>query len=164
MLEGQDMAGKTVLELGSGVGLAGVAAARVGARVTLTDYETDALLFARYNAIMNLPVEAFQRRVRCVPMDWRVPDIGVKFEVIIGADIVYERKNFVPILSLLQSYLLPGGRALLTEPDRTIGQAFLAAAQEYPFSVHHAYSATVRDGKTFRISRILLRHEPFQTT
>ncbi|RPH37806.1 methyltransferase type 12 [bacterium] len=164
LLEECDVAGQTVLELGSGVGLAGIAAARAGAQVTLTDYETDALLFARYNALMNLPADAFRNRIRCVPMDWRAPDTGATFGVIIGADIVYERRNFVPILSLLQSHLLPGGRALLTEPDRAVGQAFLAAAEEYPFSLHHSYSAVVRDGKTYRISRILLHYEPVQTT
>ena len=164
LLEQKDMAGKSVLELGAGVGLAGVAAARAGAQVTLTDYESDALLFARYNAMINLPAGAFQQRVQCVPMDWRTPDIGAKFDVIIGADIVYEPKNFVPILSLLQSHLVPGGCALLTEPDRTVGQAFLTAVREYPFSLDHAYSSVRREGKTFRISRILLKYEPVQKT
>ncbi len=163
-LAGAEMlAGKKVLELGSGVGLAGIAAARAGAQVTMTDYETDALLFARYNALNNLPADASQRQVRIVPMDWRVPDVDAGFDIIIGADIVYDRKNFLPILSLLQSHLIPGGRALLTEPDRAVGRAFLAAVRDYPFSMRHTCSDVVRDGKTFRISRILLTYEPAET-
>src|SRR5512140_2902900 len=125
----REMAGKSVLELGSGVGLAGIAAARAGAQVMLTDYETDALLFARYNALMNLPAGTFHSRVRCLSMDWRAPELDEQFDVIVGADIVYERRNFLPVLSLLQRHLRPGGCALLTEPDRTVGQAFLAAVQ-----------------------------------
>ena len=156
LMEGDGIAGKNVLELGSGVGLAGIAAARAGARVTMTDYETDALLFARYNALMNLPADTFHNRVRCLPMDWRAPDVDERFDVIIGADIVYEQKIFSHVLSLLQTHLHPGGRALLTEPDRTVGQAFLAAAREHPFRVHHSYSSVVRGGKVYRISRILL--------
>lgn len=152
----REMAGKSVLELGSGVGLAGIAAARAGARVMLTDYETDALLFARYNALMNLPAGAFRGRVRCLPMDWRAPDVDEQFDVIIGADIVYERRNFLPVLSLMQTHLRPGGCALLTEPDRTVGQVFLAAAKEFPFSVDHAYSLVTRDGRALRISRFVL--------
>lgn len=159
----ESLAGEKVLELGSGVGLAGIAAARAGAQVTMTDYETDALLFARYNALRNLPADALQRQVRFVPMDWRAPDVDAGFDIIIGADIVYERKNFLPILSLLQSHLVPGGRALLTEPDRAVGRAFLAAVRDYPFSVHHICTGVVRDGKTFRISRILLQYEPSET-
>ena len=156
--EGQNLAGRRLLELGTGLGLAGIAAARSGASVTLTDYETDALLFARYNALSNLSEEIVRQRVRCVPVDWRAPDIGGKFDVIIGADIVYDRKNFDPILTLLQSHLAPGGGALLTEPDRAIGQAFLAAARDYPFTVETGYSPVVRDGKMYRITRIMMRH------
>jgi predicted nicotinamide N-methyase len=163
VLEEQGVAGRSVLELGAGVGLAGIAAARAGAKVTLTDYETDSLLFARYNALRNLPVDVCQRRVRCVPMDWRAPTIRGQFDLIIGADIVYERRNFDPILTLLQSYLAPGGRALLTEPDRAIGQAFLAAAREYPLLLDHSYSSVARDGKTFRISRLTIQHDKART-
>ena len=47
--------GKRVLELGCGLGLSGIAAAAAGARVTMTDYDEDALLFARFNAALNLP-------------------------------------------------------------------------------------------------------------
>jgi predicted nicotinamide N-methyase len=163
LLEEQSVAGKNVLELGCGMGLAGIAAARAGARVMLTDYETDALLFARYNAMKNLPPDVFQDRIRCVPMDWRSPDIGERFDLILGADIVYERRNFLPVLALLQSHLLPGGCALLTEPDRTVGQVFLAAARKFPFSVEQSFSEVMREGKGIRISRVLLRYEPIQT-
>jgi predicted nicotinamide N-methyase len=145
-----------VLELGSGLGLAGIAAACAGACVTLTDYETDALLFARYNALMNLPAGLFQNRVRCLPMDWRSPGIAMKFDVIIGADIVYERRNFSPVLALLQAHLHPGGRAVLAGPDRAIGRAFLGAARDADLSVHQSCSAVGRDRKSHRISRILL--------
>lgn len=154
-LEG--MAGKSVLELGSGVGLAGIAAARAGARVMLTDYETDALLFSRYNALTNLPADTFHRRVRCLPMDWRAPDVNEQFDLIVGADIVYERRNFLPILSLLQTHLVPGGSALLTEPDRSVGQVFLTAAHGCSFRVDHAFSSVTRGGKMYRISRMILR-------
>jgi predicted nicotinamide N-methyase len=155
--ERKELAGKHVLELGSGIGLAGIAAARAGAEVVLTDYETDALLFARHNALMNLPAGAFQCRVRCVPMDWRAPDIVGSFDVIIGADIVYERRNFSPVLSLLRKYLAPGGRALLTEPDRAVGQQFLTAARNFPFAVQQSYSTVERDGNMFKVSRMLMR-------
>ncbi len=156
MLEERAINGKAVLELGSGVGLAGIAAARAGARVMLTDYEPDALLFARYNAARNLPDEARRHRVRFVPMDWRAPNLNLKFDMIIGADIVYERRNFDPILSLLQSHLLPGGQVLLTEPDRTIGQAFLTAARGTSFAVSQSFSTVDRESKKYRISRVLM--------
>lgn len=156
LLQEEKIAGKSVLELGSGLGLAGIAAARAGAQVTMTDYETDALLFARYNALRNLPADTPGHRVDCMPMDWRVPNIAGKFDVIIGADIVYERRNFSPVLSLLQAHLAPGGRALLTEPDRTVGTEFLDAARERGFLVQRSYSTVRRNEREQRISRAIL--------
>jgi predicted nicotinamide N-methyase len=162
LLEGKQRDGQTVLELGCGIGLAGIAAARAGAHVTLTDYETDALHFARHNALMNLPPRVFESRVRCLPLDWRVPGLDEKFDLIIGADIVYERRNFAPVLALLKTCLHPGGCALFTEPDRTIGQAFLAEARELRFAVHQSFSTRWREAKEIRISRMVLSYESFQ--
>ena len=46
ILQDPSFRGAALLELGCGVGLAGIAAARAGAQVTMTDYDDDALLFA----------------------------------------------------------------------------------------------------------------------
>ncbi len=93
-------AGTRVLELGCGLGLAGIAAARAGATVTLTDIDPDALLFAAENTALNL--EPGQReRVTISPMDWRAPGPQAQFDLVIGADIVYERRFFEPLLAML---------------------------------------------------------------
>lgn len=50
-----------VLELGCGVGLVGLVAASRGYRVTLSDYDEDALAFAAENARRNqIPIEALR--------------------------------------------------------------------------------------------------------
>ncbi len=121
------LAGKAILELGCGLGLAGIAAAQAGATVVMTDYEEDALAFARFNALVNLDAEQRSRvSFRC--MDWRDAGNPGEFDVIVGADIVYERANFEPLLSLAARLLNPGGVFLITDPQRDIGRDFIRAA------------------------------------
>lgn len=114
--------GSGVLELGCGLGLAGIAAAMAGASVTFTDYEQDALLFAQYNASLNLPGGMPSGSFRI--FDWRVPaDLG-HFRCILGADLLYEERNFVPLMNVLDSHLDKGGVALFTDPGRTVAEEF----------------------------------------
>ena len=70
ILSDDAVAGLSVLELGCGLGLAGIAAAKAGAHVTLTDYDEDALMFARWNALTNLGAST-AGRIRICSMDWR---------------------------------------------------------------------------------------------
>jgi len=137
------LAGKRLLDLGCGLGLTGIAAAQAGGTVVMTDCEEDALEFARFNAEANLDAGELSRvTFRC--MDWRSAEITEEFDLILGADIVYERKNFEPLLSLARRLLGPGGVFLLTDPDREIGRDFIRAAvaggfsvTEHPFPVNH---------------------------
>jgi predicted nicotinamide N-methyase len=131
--------GMRVLELGCGLGLAGAAAAAAGAYVTLTDYEEDALLFARWSVLMSLPPEvAAATTVRL--LDWRSPPALEPFPLVLGADLLYERRFHAPLLSCITALLAPGGTALLADPGRGIAGEFLnlAAAQGYSLATTSA--------------------------
>jgi SAM-dependent methyltransferase len=67
-------------------------------------------------------------------MDWRNAEIPETFDVIMGADIAYERTNFEPLLALVRRLLRPGGTFLLTDPDRDIGRDFIRLAGSAGFS------------------------------
>src|SRR5437763_3954929 len=92
--------GLSVLDLGCGMGLAGTVAARLGMRVLFADREAPALLFARLNS---LPDAA---RIRTRRLNWRTDRLPERFDLIIGADILYERQQW--------DYLDPFWRAHLT--------------------------------------------------
>lgn len=127
--------GERVLDLGCGLGLAGIAAAAAGGIVTLTDYELDALLFARYNALVNLSSEVVRTGLFFRHLDWREP-LGLdRYDTIIGADILYERKTFLPLVDLFRVALRPGGRVILTDPGRSIGNDFITFAAGVGFTV-----------------------------
>ena len=112
--EALDRAG-TILELGCGVGLASLAIkARGGEPIASAhDHEPDALRFARWNAERN-----GLGRLATLELDWRsVPDT-LRASLVVGADVLYERRNAVAIAELLPKVLVPGGEALLADPRR----------------------------------------------
>jgi predicted nicotinamide N-methyase len=111
-----------VLELGCGIGVAGVAAATAGLMVHACDYEPDALAFAAYNAALNRVAHRMAFRL----LDWRTPDLNRQYPVVLGADIVYERPDHQPIADLLRDTLPPGGTFLLGDPDRRPARDFVA--------------------------------------
>lgn len=148
--------GKLVLELGCGLGLAGIAAARAGATALLTDYEEDALLFARYNALRNVP----ERTPAVLLFDWRQPRVPGKFDLLLGADILYERRHFLPLLEAFRVLLAPGGAAVLTDPDRSTGEPFARLAQEWGYSVACDRSLVEHHARRLSVTRFELRSLP----
>jgi predicted nicotinamide N-methyase len=147
LLRGPSLGGHSILELGCGLGLSGIAAAMTGGRVTLTDYESDALLFARWNMLHNLGSARERERVRFALLDWRAPDLHRRYDVILGADIVYERLDFPPLLRLIDEALAPDGVAFFGDPGRTIGDDFLRAAAAAGFRVTRSVHPVRRHGR-----------------
>lgn len=112
---GRNLAGLETLELGSGMGLAGVAAALRGAEVLFSDYEPDALAFSRVNHGLNLGRPGMTRL-----FDWRDPPRKLSARLVIASDVLYEKRFLDPFLTTLGRLLVPGGMALVAEPGRKI--------------------------------------------
>jgi predicted nicotinamide N-methyase len=136
-----DLAGQWVLELGCGLGLVGVAAALRGARVLCTDYEPAALAFARHNARRNAC-----RRVRFRLMDWRRPTLSRRYACILASDVIYEARNFQPLVMLLRRYLARGGRAVFSEPGRLNAEPFFTLLRQWGFTYRKTLQPLEWDG------------------
>jgi predicted nicotinamide N-methyase len=108
-----------VLEVGCGLGLAGIAGLARGLRVTFSDVDETALKFAADNARLN-GFPDFRTR----PLDFRCPPEDVKYPVVIGSDLMYEERLVDPLVGLLRAVLAPGGVCLITDPDRTPARVF----------------------------------------
>jgi predicted nicotinamide N-methyase len=116
VVSARDVSDLTVLELGCGLGLPSLVAARGGARVLATDWADDALVLLGVNAMRNgLAVET--RR-----FDWREPGELGTFELVLAADVLYERR-YVDVLAGLLPRL--GGEVLLADPGRPFLRPFL---------------------------------------
>jgi hypothetical protein len=56
-------------------------------------------------------------------MDWRAPAFKPgMFDIIIGGDIVYERRFLEPLKTFFHHCLAPGGRIWLAEPVRSVSR------------------------------------------
>lgn len=113
--------GKTVLELGAGVGLPGMVAQALGAKVTQTDYQADALNLARINAYRN-GVEG----ISYLFADWREFSPVETYDMVIGSDVLYERTLHADVARILRGVLAPGGTFLLADPLRPQAVKFMS--------------------------------------
>jgi predicted nicotinamide N-methyase len=116
--------GASALEIGCGLGLAGLAALRAGLRVTFSDYDDGPLDFVRRSARANGfdPASFTTRR-----LDWRDPP-DERFGVILGADVLYEHRLVPLVVGVLARLLAPGGLALVADPYRVSAEGFPPAA------------------------------------
>jgi predicted nicotinamide N-methyase len=116
----EDLAGSRVLELGAGLGLPSLAAALRGADVLATDWAEEAIALLRENAAAN-GIALRAERVR-----WDEPAVllaRAPWDVVLGADLLYEERNAMLLLDLLPRL---GGDVLLADPGRPAAAAFLA--------------------------------------
>jgi predicted nicotinamide N-methyase len=121
-LDGAALDGVRAVELGCGLGAPSIAAARAGARVLATDESEEALALLRRNARLN-GVELETARV-----DWAAPAELVSrapFDLVLAADVLYERAAVAQLLSLLPR-LAP--RAWIADPGRPAADPFLEQA------------------------------------
>lgn len=137
------IAGKRVLELGAGLGVPGLAAARAGARVVVTDWYAEALDFVQSSARLNgLTLETRH-------LDWRYPPDDEQFDYILGADLVYERRSHAPILACAAKLLAPSGKLLVSDPERLPGQLFIETAQAEGWHCSATRQVVAWDGAAF---------------
>lgn len=111
--------GQTVLEIGCGLGIPGMVAAKLTQQVLMTDYMEDALFFTQLNCMTNLG-----RVPHCKKMDWRQLDDLEPFDFILASDVVYEKRYFWPLTDLFKTLLQPDGKILLAEPNRSVAREF----------------------------------------
>jgi predicted nicotinamide N-methyase len=130
--------GKRVIEVGCGLGLAGISAALAGARsVVVADREVFALrcslLAARANGLFPTPLDADGAPpappaasgggagfgvLSALELDWHAPppELEGAFDVVLCADVLYEGSAAEPVAALAQKLLAPGGLLLLADP------------------------------------------------
>jgi len=118
----RDVSGLRVVELGCGLALPSLAAAAGGANVLATDWAPDAIELVRENARRNkLDLDAEVVR-------WSEPRVLVErapWDLVLAADVLYERRNLDELLALLPRL---AAAVLLAEPGRPHAQAFFDRA------------------------------------
>ncbi|MFN3921176.1 MAG: class I SAM-dependent methyltransferase [Caldimicrobium sp.] len=96
-----------ILEIGAGLGIPSLVASAFGHKVLATDIEELPLKFLEKSAKENgLSIEVQK-------LDLLNPKLIKKFDVIMGAELVFKKKFYEPLLSLFINYLKPEGTILL---------------------------------------------------
>jgi predicted nicotinamide N-methyase len=129
------LAGLRVVELGCGLGLPSLVAARAGAAVLATDRDPEALELVERNANGN------GIRVETACVDWDAADELVSrgpFDLVLAADVLYERAAVAQLLTLLPRL---GDEVWLADPGRPAAGAFVEEARR-----RWSVATSVRDG------------------
>jgi predicted nicotinamide N-methyase len=122
----RSLRGKRTLELGCGLGLPSIAAARAGGRVLATDWSADAVLATAANAQRN------DVRVETLECSWAAPDALIErgpWDLVLGSDLLYERRNGSLLLGLLPRLVDERGLVLIADPQRAAAATFLEHAE-----------------------------------
>lgn len=110
------LAGKSILEIGCGLGLASLICKSRGADITASDYHPLAGEFLAHNTALNhLNPIAFHQA------DWGAegsPSPLGRFDLIIGSDILYERQHPAQVAAFLALHANPTAEVVFTDPGR----------------------------------------------
>jgi predicted nicotinamide N-methyase len=116
----RSLRGARVLELGCGLGLPSLAAALAGGRVLATDWSAQAVEAVRLNAERN------QLTLETLVCAWQEPDDLLArgpWDLVLAADVLYERRNVAALLDLLTRL---GCETWLADPGRAPADTLLA--------------------------------------
>lgn len=108
----ESVAGRTVLDLGCGNGLAALAAAQIGARGIANDVDPLALVAVEMNAAAN------GLRVQTLAGDLTRAALELPAELILVGDLCYERGTAARLLDWLRARVREGRVVWLAEPGR----------------------------------------------
>lgn len=113
------VAGRTVLDVGSGLGLTAVAASLAGASAVLaTDREPDALRYVEANALEN-GASLEVAKLDWGSIDWGRAGTAAPFDAPFGAavcsDVLYDEESPRVLAALLTACVAPGGLVLVAD-------------------------------------------------
>lgn len=134
--------GGKLLELGCGAGYVCAAAAARGFEVMATDYYAEALEFTEVNLARNNLPPAATRLV-----DWRnfPTDLG-QFDLVVAADVLYEKDYPALVASAIEISLKPSGLALVADPGRRGAVPFEHECRHRRLSFHRVQQAPYHNG------------------
>lgn len=122
--------GQRVIELGCGLGLPSILCAKLGAEVTATDFHPGNEQWLQHNATINRAKLNYQQ------LDWNTfvaadPDLPLApAPLIIGSDLIYERKHIAALVCAINALSLPNGNVIIADPGRDHLQLFASAMKK----------------------------------
>ncbi len=137
--------GIEVLDLGCGLGLAGVAAGLCGSSVTFADYAPECFAFveasARHHGLKNWQLRE---------VDFCHDRLPTSYDLVLAADVVYEPESYRPLAEFLDAQTAQDGTVLLTETLRADAGLCLGHLRELGFVDQPSAQWVLEDGRRER--------------
>jgi predicted nicotinamide N-methyase len=131
---------RRVLDLGCGLGLVGIVASLHGGDVTFLDRDPDALEYAARAAARN-----GCRGVRFQQADFTCDDLGSTFDLVLGAEVLYDPASWTGLATFIARHLAPAGSAIIADAHRTPTEGF--------------YMALGASRSTWSVERVVVRED-----
>ena len=138
--------GTRAIELGCGLGLPSILAAKLGAQMTATDFHPETGEWLLHNAALNgvsleyrqLDLNAFldARPATCAlrspassqPLAYSLQPTA--YSLVLGSDLVYERRHIPALVCAIDALCAPGGRAVIADPGRDNLDLFVSTMEK----------------------------------
>lgn len=141
------LAGRRILEVGCGLGLASLVMHRRQGNVVATDHHPLAAAFLRSNSRLNA-LAALDFRAA----DWRNlnPQLGC-FDLIVGSDVLYERDHPDQLAGFIDRHSTTHAEVLIIDPNRGNRAAFRRCMNGHGFGLTETALVTpLEDGSAYR--------------
>jgi predicted nicotinamide N-methyase len=129
-LPDHELQNHSVLEMGCGLALPGMIAAKRGARVLATDFHPQVPRFLERNIRNN-----HLNNLSYLRVNWETenPELEL-FDWVIGSDVLYESRYAETLARAIQKHLKPQGKVVLADPGRPYLQAFVDMMKSFGFT------------------------------
>lgn len=108
------LAGKRILEIGAGLGLASLVIHGRGGDITVSDWHPLSRAFLTENLLLN-----HLSPIKFETSNWTElrSELG-KFDLIIGSDLLYERQQPAQLAAFIHNHAAPLAEIIIVDPDR----------------------------------------------
>ena len=120
------VAGRQILEIGTGLGVSGLFAAACGHEVTLSDHKKEVIRFIRANTLLNE-----LDHVPVINVDWTKPASNQLYDWIVGSEVVYHRPTYDSLVQFFQQALKPHGTIFLAKSTSLPANGFFSKLTHY---------------------------------
>jgi predicted nicotinamide N-methyase len=145
------VADRDVIEIGCGLGLPGIAAAALGGRVTMIDGCAEALAFVAASVSANQATCATRRD------DFLALDGALGCDVLLAAEVAYERERFGELAAVFDRHLRPTGVGLMADGYRTDTRPLYGELARRRLTTHALDVRVSEEGRATGVRLTLIR-------
>lgn len=147
MMDGYTLAGKRILEIGAGLGLASLVVHKRQGDMTASDCHPLSHVFLKENLLLNhLGPLPYQNG------NWTTENPGLgKFDLIIGSDLLYERNQPAILAAFIERHAAVAAEVLIVDPNRGNRPSFRRAMAGLGYLYNESSAdCTFADGEIYK--------------